>query len=346
MIGASKLQPCCQRFWPSNTQEWSLLVSRALSRPLDKVYFPRHFYIRSLQGSQLDFCPYNPVLKLPSSGSTRSHSAVLVLLTPVKGNGVGTGFPSLSPNVSSGLTECSDLCITLTKRSLKVRAHPGELSFPGGHLHNDEGETPVEAAIRETAEEIGLNIIPSWVLGTLTTIPALSGLPVTPVVAMSPIDTIDELQPFVSSPNEVDSIHYVHLSNLLLRSGETFAHIFKNNSRSLKGGSFFPCLFASASATKPSGSVVEAARKSGFNCSKVAEDGPYDPLLPEDYPGELVWGLTSLVISELVSRLVAEMMEELCFEKEGEIDYRDSALPYHGAGRDFLSCSNVVARAP
>lgn len=38
-------------------------------------------------------------------------------------------------------------------RSKKMRHQPGEISFPGGRI--EEGETPKEACIRETCEEIG-----------------------------------------------------------------------------------------------------------------------------------------------------------------------------------------------
>ena len=44
--------------------------------------------------------------------------------------------------------------VLLTKRAHDLRNHAGEISFPGGRI--DGGETPVEAALREAAEEVGL----------------------------------------------------------------------------------------------------------------------------------------------------------------------------------------------
>lgn len=44
--------------------------------------------------------------------------------------------------------------ILLTRRSLKMKHHPGQLSFPGGKI--EKGETPCQAAIRETKEEVGI----------------------------------------------------------------------------------------------------------------------------------------------------------------------------------------------
>lgn len=45
--------------------------------------------------------------------------------------------------------------VLLTRRSWAMRTHRGEVSFPGGRL--DPGETPVDAALREAHEEVGLD---------------------------------------------------------------------------------------------------------------------------------------------------------------------------------------------
>jgi 8-oxo-dGTP pyrophosphatase MutT (NUDIX family) len=44
--------------------------------------------------------------------------------------------------------------VLLTRRSLSMRNHRGEVSFPGGRL--DPGETYEQAALREADEEVGL----------------------------------------------------------------------------------------------------------------------------------------------------------------------------------------------
>ena len=45
--------------------------------------------------------------------------------------------------------------VLLTRRSQQLRHHKGEMSFPGGRM--DPGETPVDTALREAHEEVGLD---------------------------------------------------------------------------------------------------------------------------------------------------------------------------------------------
>jgi hypothetical protein len=68
--------------------------------------------------------------------------------------------------------------VLFTVRSLTVGSHKGQVSFPGGHLV--DGESPIEAALRETYEEIGHSIGPIRVLGTCQSIPSSTGTLVTP----------------------------------------------------------------------------------------------------------------------------------------------------------------------
>ena len=89
------------------------------------------------------------------------HSAVLVLF------GEGSGGPDL----------------LFIERAATLRSHAGQPAFPGG-AQDDTDASPVEAALREAQEEVGLDPAAVDVLGTL---PDLwlppSGFVVTPVVA-------------------------------------------------------------------------------------------------------------------------------------------------------------------
>jgi len=54
------------------------------------------------------------------------------------------------------LTFKKDLEILLTKRSNKLKNHPGQIAFPGGKKDQIDS-SPIETALRETQEEVGLN---------------------------------------------------------------------------------------------------------------------------------------------------------------------------------------------
>jgi 8-oxo-dGTP pyrophosphatase MutT (NUDIX family) len=75
--------------------------------------------------------------------------------------------------------------VLLTERAPDLADYPGRLSFPGGHLEPDD-DGPAGAALREAAEEVGLDPDSIDVLGLLPTL-ALpdTGFLVTPVLAWS-----------------------------------------------------------------------------------------------------------------------------------------------------------------
>src|ERR1700730_5378866 len=70
--------------------------------------------------------------------------------------------------------------LLLTLRAAGLRAHRSQWALPGGRC--DQGETPVEAALRELQEELGLHLGPDDVLGLLDDYPTRSGYLITPVV--------------------------------------------------------------------------------------------------------------------------------------------------------------------
>ena len=71
--------------------------------------------------------------------------------------------------------------VLLTRRTDHLHDHPGQISFPGGRL-DDSDAGPVDAALRETVEEIGLE--PEFVelAGLLDGYETVTGYAVTPVV--------------------------------------------------------------------------------------------------------------------------------------------------------------------
>lgn len=107
--------------------------------------------------------------------------------------------------------------LVLTQRHADLKDHSGQIAFPGGRI--EHGETPVEAALREGWEEVGVDPDAADVLGTLTDlyIPP-SDFTVTPVVA-----AIYERPVFRPQEEEVDVIIEVPLPALLDPASRTTA---------------------------------------------------------------------------------------------------------------------------
>jgi 8-oxo-dGTP pyrophosphatase MutT (NUDIX family) len=74
------------------------------------------------------------------------------------------------------------LTVLLTLRASDLRAHSGQVSFPGGKI--DAGETPREAALREAREEIGLEERFVEPLGWLDPYLTGTGFRIAPLVAL------------------------------------------------------------------------------------------------------------------------------------------------------------------
>lgn len=122
---------------------------------------------------------------LPSFPNAR-HSAVLVTLA------AGSSGPE----------------VLLTRRSWEMRSHRGEMSFPGGRT--DPGETPVETALREAHEEVGLDPSIVTVRGELEHLnTVVSRSYIVPKVA-----TVPEPLPLTAQTMEVDRVMWVPLTEL------------------------------------------------------------------------------------------------------------------------------------
>jgi 8-oxo-dGTP pyrophosphatase MutT (NUDIX family) len=84
------------------------------------------------------------------------------------------------------LTERERPGMLFLHRPSTMRAHAGQVAFPGGRI--DEGETPVEAALREAQEELGIPPDLVRVIGTTDLYRTSSGYEITPVLGIVPPD--------------------------------------------------------------------------------------------------------------------------------------------------------------
>ncbi|MFC8681303.1 NUDIX hydrolase [Microbacterium ureisolvens] len=130
-----------------------------------------------------------PLLDLPMPADPR-RAAVLMLF------GVLDGYPSAHDADARAVSR--DLDVLLLARATTLRAHPGQVAFPGGRIDPGDGG-PVDAALREAQEETGLDPAGVEVLGVLPEIPlAFSQHLVAPVLAWwrhpSPVRVVDEAE--------------------------------------------------------------------------------------------------------------------------------------------------------
>lgn len=102
--------------------------------------------------------------------------------------------------------------VLLTRRTDGLRHHAGQVSFPGGRVEADDAGV-LGAALRESGEEIALDVAQVVPLGYLDPLHTISGFRVTPVVAA--IDPAYRPRP---DPGEVAEVFEVPFGFLMSAS--------------------------------------------------------------------------------------------------------------------------------
>ena len=99
--------------------------------------------------------------------------------------------------------------VLYTERSPDLRAHSGQVAFPGGKIDKTDAGAGA-AALREAWEEVGMEAGDAEVLGYMPTYYTGTNYLIVPVVA-----EVSPSGPFVPNPGEVHSVFEVPLSRIL-----------------------------------------------------------------------------------------------------------------------------------
>ncbi|HUP85765.1 MAG TPA: CoA pyrophosphatase [Acidimicrobiales bacterium] len=100
--------------------------------------------------------------------------------------------------------------VLLTRRTAWLRSHSGQVAFPGGRV--EPGESLVDAALRESQEEVGLDPASVEIIGQLSRMHTISsGAGIFPFVGILP----GGRPRTEANPDEVDRVFDVALGELM-----------------------------------------------------------------------------------------------------------------------------------
>jgi 8-oxo-dGTP pyrophosphatase MutT (NUDIX family) len=140
-----------------------------------------------------------PVRRAPQ-GPQRAAAVALTLVE----EGTGADVPGLAR--PQGWSPAA--AVLLTRRAERLNNHAGQWALPGGRI--DAGETPLEAALREMEEEVGLRLPASALLGTLDDYVTRSGFVITPLVFWG-----GAAPALVPNADEVAAVHRIALAEFM-----------------------------------------------------------------------------------------------------------------------------------
>jgi 8-oxo-dGTP pyrophosphatase MutT (NUDIX family) len=170
----------------------------------------------------------HPRTSVPHDGRRRAAVAVVVVDSQVGDDGVDPYEPAPDelaaiPSDVSALDGrmvgvAGGAAFLLCRRAARLNRHARQWALPGGRL--DDGESAIDAALRELDEELGVRLGADAVLGLLDDYPTRSGYVMTPVVVWGGA-SVD----IVPDPGEVLAAYRVGLHELCRADSPRFVTI-------------------------------------------------------------------------------------------------------------------------
>jgi len=117
------------------------------------------------------------------------------------------------------------LALLLTKRSARLRYHPGQIAFPGGKVEAEDRDS-LSAALREAEEEIGLEPAQVTMLGALPSHETVTRFDIYPFVGRIPPDFVP--RPYAGEVAEVFEVPLAHVTraaNFLIHNRAWNGHV-------------------------------------------------------------------------------------------------------------------------
>ena len=140
-------------------------------------------------------------LDVPPAGEPWNLSELDGLLFP--------GEPQAAAVLVGVIPRAEGASVLLTRRNEALRHHGGQVSFPGGRVEPGDA-TPLAAALREAAEEVGLQAAQARALGYLDPLITITGFRVQPALVLLAPDFVP-----TPDPSEVAEVFEVPLDWLL-----------------------------------------------------------------------------------------------------------------------------------
>lgn len=165
------------------------------------------------------------------------------------------------------------------KRAASIR-QGGEICFPGGEIENSDPDC-IEAAIRETEEEIGISKADINIIGRMDTLIGPRGITVEPIVAELNIADISKC---IIDKTEVEKIFSVPVRYFEEHEPKVYKVLSKINYKIFNENEEEESLSPNNSKEK---SYSENIRK----------------VLVYKVNGEIIWGITARLVYELVKRI-------------------------------------------